>query len=204
MTDENLEKRIKAKRLLRDVLGGIVLSGFAATAVIWGYYRGYTKAQEFNAGEKTVAYETGKEEGFAEGKKLGFVEGQGAGEQGASVDVAPGYVGITLDRTDYENGERIGATTYTMTLHNNETAQTICVLRHTFPNILCYMDGSLSGDTPHRNWKFDGIVDGVYTNTANGEELFERETDYAANKEMFDNADKAFAELNARFATPRE
>ena len=66
----------------------------------------------------------------------GFVEGQGAGRRGASVDIGgQNYVGITLDRTDYENGERIGATSYTMTLYNNEIAQTICVMRHQAPNI---------------------------------------------------------------------
>ena len=72
--------------------------------------------------------------------------------------------------------------------------------------IVCYSDGSLSGDTPHRNWKFDGIVDGIDIGTINQGPLesFDRETDYAANKTLFDEADKAFAELNARFATQRE
>ena len=33
--------------------------------------------------------------------------------------------------------------------------------------IVCYSDGDLSGDTPHRNWKFDGIVDGIDIGTIN-------------------------------------
>ena len=43
MTDENLEKRVKAKRLLRDVLGGIVLAGCLCHCCNLGILQGIHK-----------------------------------------------------------------------------------------------------------------------------------------------------------------